>query len=316
MAEANFEAMANAFRRQAENVRYPDYDPKEDFSLWLAGYRAKVKNAYGYTVDEADDFDAEIVRSLPGKLKPGSALETYERLPVATKEDYTLLTEALASEFVDPQQKARFLENFAYNKRKKGQSLKEFMQEIIKDQNRYSGMRDTVGDGAAAIPNIEKIRDGIRRFKKGIRNRDGKVDADQARHLRYNLLRDEDLNWENALEVASRWEAANDFEDGVCHSSSSSDSDDAVEKERCEKEKKFPGSSTKDKKTSAGVNLVDDSDCLTALAKKVEANAKDIQELRSGQEQMAGSMSAWKNEMDETLDQIFSSLQAIEDQTN
>ena len=158
MAEANFEAMANAFRRQAENVRYPDYDPKEDFSLWLAGYRAKVKNAYGYTVDEADDFDAEIVRSLPGKLKPGSALETYERLPVATKEDYTLLTEALASEFVDPQQKARFLENFAYNKRKKGQSLKEFMQEIIKDQNRYSGMRDTV----------EKIRDGIHRFKKGM----------------------------------------------------------------------------------------------------------------------------------------------------
>ena len=89
-----------------------------------------------------------------------------------------------------------------------------------------------------------------------------------------------------------------------------------MEKERCGKEKKFPGSSTKDKKTSAGVNLVDDSDCLTALSKKVEANAKDIQELRSGQEQMAASMSAWKNEMDETLDQIFSSLQAIEDQTN
>ena len=42
----NAEAIANALRRHAGNVIYPDYDPKEDFTLWLAGYKEKVRNAY------------------------------------------------------------------------------------------------------------------------------------------------------------------------------------------------------------------------------------------------------------------------------
>ena len=307
--------MANAFRRQARNVEYPDYKPKEDFSLWLAGYQAKVRNAFGYSAAEIADLKAEIVRSLPGKLQAGTALDTYERLSDATKVSYELLTEALSREFVDPQEKARFLEDFAYNKRKKGQSLKEFMQEIVKDQNRYSGMRDTIGTGPAAVPNTEKIKDGIRRFKKGIRNKKGKVDKDQSRHLRYNLLGDDDLNWKNALEVASRWEAANDFDGDSSDSSSSSDSEDSVDAVECDKKKKKSSKSTKkDKKSAVVINSVEESGYVATLADKVETNARDIKGVKSEQERLTANVTSWKNENSETLNQILSTVQTI--QTN
>ena len=164
------------------------------------------------------------------------------------------------------------MEDFAYNKRQKGQSLKDFMQGIIKDQGRYSRMRDTVGIGAAAVPNQEKIRDGIRRFKKGIRNREGKADKDQARHLRYDLLKEEDLNWTTALDIASRWEAANDYEEDKRSSSSSSDEDtlDAVE---CDRKKTKPKLLETEKVI---INAVEEVGTVAALVDKVETNARDI----------------------------------------
>ena len=143
MDAAGVQAMANAFRRQARNVQYPDYKPKEDFSLWLAGYKEKVKNAFGYTAAQGDELEEEVVRSISGKLQSGAALDAYNRLPAATRADFTLLSRALTEEFIDPQEKNRFLEDFAYNKRQKGQSLKDFMQAIIKDQGRYSRMCDS-----------------------------------------------------------------------------------------------------------------------------------------------------------------------------
>ena len=79
--------MANAFRRQARSVQYPDFKPKEDFSLWLAGYREKVRNAFGYTVDQKDKLDAEVVRLMSGKLQSGLALDTYNHFPAASKAD-------------------------------------------------------------------------------------------------------------------------------------------------------------------------------------------------------------------------------------
>ena len=134
---------------------------RKKISLWLAGYKEKVRNAFGYTAAQEGELNDEVVRSISGKLQSGTALDAYNRLPAATRGDFTLLSEALIEEFIDPQEKNQFLEDFAFNKRQKGQSLKDFMQGIIKDQGRYSRMRDTVGVGAAAVPNEEKIRDGI-----------------------------------------------------------------------------------------------------------------------------------------------------------
>ena len=62
------DALANAFRRQSRNIQYDDYKPKEDFPLWLAGYKEKVKNAFGYTPAQEDDLKEEIVRAISGKL--------------------------------------------------------------------------------------------------------------------------------------------------------------------------------------------------------------------------------------------------------
>ena len=303
MDVAGVQAMANAFRRQARNVQYPDYKPKEDFSLWLAGYKEKVKNAFGYTAAQGDELEEEVVRSISGKLQSGAALDTYNRLPAATRADFTLLSRALTEEFIDPQEKNRFLEDFAYNKRQKGQSLKDFMQAIIKDQGRYSRMRDTVGVGAAAVPNEEKIRNGVRRFKKGIRNRKGKVDKDQIRHLRYNLLKDDDLNWTTALDIASRWEAANDYDDEN-QSSSDSDGEDSLNAIECVKNKR------KSKKAGRAVtDSISKNNAVATLAEKVEENANNIQSVKTAQELLTANINSWRDETNETLKQILSALQ-------
>ena len=62
------------------------------------------------------------------------------------------------------------------------------------------------------------------------------MDKDQICHLRYNLLKDDDLNWTTALDIASRWESANDYDDEK-QSSSDSDGDDSLKDVLCHKEK-------------------------------------------------------------------------------
>ena len=317
---ADYAAIANALRRQPQNVKYHDYKPKEDFSLWLAGYREKVRNAFGFAVDQNAELEQEVVRSISGKLTSGPALDAYDRLLAPTKLNYELLKAALLNEFVDPQEKTRFQEDFGFNKRKKDQSLKEFMQEIIKDQGRYSDMRDTIGLGVAAGPNQEKIRDGIRRFKKGIRNKEGKKDSNQIRHLRYNLLTNADLNWETALDIASRWEAANDVDDNPSSSSSSSEEEDSLDAVECVKGKKEAKSSRKSKKVVINALEGDDArGAVAALTVEVKKNARDIKGVKSEQERLTANVTSWINETTYTMGQILTvvkGIQAGQDQPN
>ena len=100
---------------------------------------------------------------MSSKLTCGPVLDAYQRQTEAVKNAYEPLVKNLTEEFLDPQEKQRFLEDLAYNKRKKGQSIKNYMQEIIKDQNRYSDLTDDA-----------KVKDGIRRFRNGIRNKSPK----------------------------------------------------------------------------------------------------------------------------------------------
>ena len=292
------DALANAFRRQSRNIQYDDYKPKEDFPLWLAGYKEKVKNAFGYTPAQEDDLKEEIVRAISGKLQSGSALDAYHSLPAATKADYDLLTKALTKEFIDPQVQNRFLDNLDFNRRKKDQSLKEFIQEIKRDQDRYSGMSETVLDGANVVPNPDKVKDGIRRFKKGIRDRNGKVDKDQARHLRYNIMNDADYTWENALEIASRWEEAN-HDDSALSSSSSSSDDESLEAVECVRKKNKVS-----KKEKVAINALDGVASLASLAKKVGTNTKDIRCMKSEQERLNANVTSWRNETTEAINQM------------
>ena len=60
-------------------------------------------------------------------------------------------------------------------------------------------MPDFITVGNNQVPNQAKIVDGIRRFRKGMRNRLGEKDKSQQEHLRYNLHKDADLTWDHAL---------------------------------------------------------------------------------------------------------------------
>ena len=63
-AERNAEAIVNALRRHAGNVIYPDYEPKDDFALWIAGYKEKVRNAFGFNQQDDNEVELEIDQSL------------------------------------------------------------------------------------------------------------------------------------------------------------------------------------------------------------------------------------------------------------
>ena len=207
-------------------IDYPDYTPSQDFSLWFSGWREKLCMACNLAPDEEEELQEEIVKFISGKLASGPALTTYNDFPEATKTDYDLLIKALTDEFLDPQEKYRFNENLEYNKREKGQSIKEFMQNIIADQNRYSDIPEFVGSGDNKTKNPTRLKDGIKRFRKGLRDRNGNKDKNQQRHMRYNLHQEQDLTWENALSVARRWEAAHD---AICNDDSNNGSGSDVD---------------------------------------------------------------------------------------
>ena len=246
------------------------------------------------------------------------------------------MVKLLTEEFLDPKEKQRFLEDFSYNKRKKGQSLRDFVQDIRKSQNKYSGMPDTFpGPNNTKVVNKAKVADGIRRFCKGIRNRKGKKDREQMKQLKYNLHREDEQTWENALDVAGRWEAANDYDSSSSASSASDDDnkDEVVAVTSSRKSKK----SKKGKRprelaiTMAAVPqppalaaaaaaaaaapptaadegaavAADKPDAVATLIDRVEANERDIQELKSGMEQLNLYVTNWEDRMSTTLNEIL-----------
>ena len=334
--------MASAYKRQ--NVVYPDYNPKKDFTSWLAGYREKSRNAHGLTHAQNDEVDAEVLKSISSKLECGTALDAYNGLPAAAKGDYNQMVKLLTEEFMDPQERQRFLSDFSYNKRKKGQSLKDFVQDIKKSQNKYSGMPDTYqGPNNTNVVNKAKIADGIRRFCKGIRNRKGKKDKEQMKQLKYNLHREDDQTWEHALDVAGRWEAANDYGSSSSASSSSSEDDDnedeveAVTSSRKSKKSKKKGKKAEEvgattatapqapamaaaaaapptppPQAAAAVAAVatDKPDVIATITARLETNERDIKGVKSEQERLAANVAAWEKKTDGTLSEILSEVRS------
>ena len=69
--------LTNAYRRRC--ISYPDYKPTMDFGIWMNGLREKIRYAFGFTHDQTDEVDAEIVRSISGRLQVGTALDAYHR---------------------------------------------------------------------------------------------------------------------------------------------------------------------------------------------------------------------------------------------
>ena len=279
-------------------IVYPDYDPKEDFPLWLQGWWEKVRMACGLAPDKVAEVNAEIVKFIPAKFKSGTALNTYNSLATATKNDYNRLVKALTDEFLDPQEKDRFNENLSYNVRAKGQSIKEFMQDIQRDQNRYSDIPEYVlAAGGGQAKNPTRVKDGIKRFKNGLRDRSGNKDRDQRNHMRYNLHQESDLTWENALMVARRWEAAHDHND----SGSGSDDED-VDAVECSGGRSKSRRSSKNAEKPTIISTVETEVhtpattgaklTIATLAEEVRTNARDIKGLKSEQEKVAANMTA------------------------
>ena len=304
--ERRMRLYAGAFSRQAKSVRYDDYKPSEDFTLWLNGFREKIRNEYGFNATQDAEVNAEILRSISSKLTRGTALNAYNRLTADVKGDYTQLIDALTKEFTDPQEKTRFQECFGYNVRRKGQSIKDFAEDIKLSQDKYSDMKDTITIGNQSTPNTAKIRDGIRRFKKGLRGRDGKINVEQRRHLRYNLQNDDDLTWEHAINVASRWEAANEFdEDG--DDDDDDEDDDAVDAMETSKTKEKNGKKKRSTIMSA-VEFEENTVAIASLTAKVETNTREIKGIKSEQERLSANVQTQLEEMNSTLKSMNSAL--------
>ena len=46
-------------------IVYPDYKPVKDFTLWLQGYRGKLRLACGLTAAQEDIVDEQVVKTIP-----------------------------------------------------------------------------------------------------------------------------------------------------------------------------------------------------------------------------------------------------------
>ena len=294
-------AMSGALANQPRYVSYPDYKTSEDFPLWLSGYLAKIGNAFGFLHTESDKVEAEVVRSISGKLSVGGALDAYNRLSVAEKANYTQLVARLTEEFVDPNEARKFNDKLDYNKRKKGQSLKDFMMAIKKDMNRYSTMPANVTVAGSEVPNPEKEKQEVKRFRKGMRDPNGKKDSALSRSLRFHLLTKDELTWDHALLIASKIETSNDSSgESEKTESSDSDSDDEV-KAACVKSKKKKASKHKSKQTV-------DNPFIATLSDKVTENQTKIKQIETTQERMTVQMKEAKESMDASLQKIDAKL--------
>ena len=289
-------AAAAAVAKQPRNVTYPEYKTDDDFSLWLSGYLSRIRTTFGFTLEENNKVQDELVRSISGKLAVGSALNTYNRLDNDDKKNYNRLVTRLTEEFTDPRAKKRFNACMHFNTRKKNQSLKDYMQAIIKDMERYAYTPATIVSVAGGIiPNPERETQGVRRFIEGIRNEKGKVDDDFRRHLEYHLQDEREMTWANAIKVASRYESVYDgTEDAGEESDSDSNSDEEVKAIATKKKEKRRSKTT-----------------ISALADQVHENQIRITKMETAQERMSTAqdqLSAAQNTTNFTLQEISAKL--------
>ena len=298
-SRADFQiAVSGALASLPRNVSYPDYKTSEDFPLWLSGYTAKIRNAHGFKLNDDDMVHAEVVRSISGKLSVGRALDAYLGLGNADKTNYARLVTKLTAEFVDPHEKREFEDNMAFNKRKTGQTLKDFKQAILKDINRYSSIpAKIINTAGTAVDNPEREIQGVKRFRAGMRTKEGKKDPSLARFMRMNLTEEKELNWERALEIAAKWEMG--YASGESGSGEESESDDEV------KSDVRPKKSEKKKKGKAKCS--GDNDVIATLSVKVQENQVKIKQIEATQERMITQL----KEVKESLDHNNGALQSI-----
>ena len=299
------EALTKALAKQPRMIDYKEYETKDDFLQWLAGYRAKIQDAYGFGPGEVEEINAQVARSISGMLSVGSALNAYNRLDPADKGDYDSLVSRLTEEFTDPHEKCRFNENICFNVRKKGQTLKDFMQEIKRDLSRYSDLPDTSYDSTGAShPNREKEKEGVRRFRAGMRTKEGKKNKELKRHLQYHLVDPKELTWENALKLAMNWEIA--YGTGTSMAEEEAESVSAVEVKSAEVQPK--------RKERMGMeDLEEEASATASLSDQVRENRMRIEKLELGQEKMAASVEAMGVtvvELSSKMDSIFGWLES------
>ena len=155
------------------------------------------------------------------------------------------------------------------------------MQSIIQDLKRYSDIPVTIlTRQGTTIPNPEREINGVRRFIEGIRDFEGKKDADFKRHLEYHIQNADEMTWANVMDVATRYETIEE--------DSSSDSD--------------VGTSRRPE-----LLVVENKDDLASLVEQVNENRDRIIQLEESQQQLLDGQDA----INQTLQEITSQLDYI-----
>ena len=285
MPRDNDEVFPAAYQAAAvrPKVTYPDYKASDDFVSWLSGLSTRVASAYGLqAAEDRDHLRTELLRLIPGKLALGEALDAYDRLTPEEKADYGTMVARLKEEFTDPRAEKRFNDNTSYNKRKKGQTLKAFMQEIKKDMKRYSDTPATVyRAGGVVISNPEREKQGVRRFIRGIRDIDGNEDPEFKKDLRYQLPEKSDMTWAKVIEAATKYETS--LEDSSSAAEADDDDDDDDDDES---EEEVEAVDSKEKKGEKKKKKSKSKCIVAALADQVYENQTRLSKLEMAQERL------------------------------
>ena len=150
---------------------------------------------------------------------------------------------------------------------------------------RYSTVPDKVpAAGGGMITNPERERQGVRRFCAGMRDRKGKKNKKLKKHLLYHLVGDSELTWDNAVKVVTRWELAQGRKSESSSSSSSSSSS--------------PSSSDVEVEALKTTLNGEAGDAISALAKQICENKREIQDLKANQEKLIAAFAELKSSVD------------------
>ena len=221
----------------------------------------------------------------PGMDVGGKKLQLHEETS-----DATPVTEPMEN-WSDSEEKGKFVENLDYNKRKKGQSLKEFRYEIEGDMERYSDIPNMVRQEGANVPNPAKEREEVRRFQRGLRTKHGKKDRSLKRHMKLHLHEDQDFTWEKAFDVATRWETSYGTECG-----SKSDGTDKFDEINV---------------IESGMSILELKMKVARLADQVRANTRDIESVKKEQERMSVKTEKLDIRIDEGFEHIFERMDEL-----
>ena len=161
--------------------------------MWLGHFQDNLRAAYELPRN-APNLPELYTNWISTKMEPGPTRTVYDNLTEEVKDDWQLLEPALDAAFRNESEEREFMTRMDAYQRSKGQSLREYRDELVRRMDKYR----------AALRQVQQEwdREAIHRFRVGLKN--PLMDAQVLLHCQGDAATLEEAfalitNWENTL---------------------------------------------------------------------------------------------------------------------